>query len=100
MENGMIIKAVKLYENGYMTQPFAMGGEEGMEDFDPAVRYRSSLQNYVIDTGKEVILVDTGVPNGVPDQVPDEKTPIYMGNRIEDYVDALKTAGYQNNYQP
>ncbi len=91
----MIIKAVKLYENGYMTQPFAMGGEEGMEDFDPAVRYRSSLQNYVIDTGKEVILVDTGVPNGVPDQVPDEKTPIYMGNRIEDYVDALKTAGYQ-----
>ena len=30
----MKIKAVKLYENGFMTQPFAMGGEEGMEKFD------------------------------------------------------------------
>ena len=53
----MIIKAVKLYENGFMTQPFALGGEDGVEKFDPAVKYRSSLQNFVIDTGKEVILM-------------------------------------------
>lgn len=46
----MIIKAVKLFENGYMLQPMAFGGE-GKEGFDPKVRYRSSLQNYVIDTG-------------------------------------------------
>lgn len=90
----MKISAVKLYENGFMNQPFAFGGEEGMEKFDPSVRYRSSLQNYVIDTGSEVILVDTGMPDGVPDAVPDDKTPIYMGTRIEDYTDALKTAGY------
>ena len=32
----MIIKAVKLYENGFMTQPFAFGGEEGMAQFDPS----------------------------------------------------------------
>lgn len=76
----MIIKAVKLYENGFMTQPFALGGE-GMEGMDPAVRYRSSLQNYVIDTGNEVILVDTGMPAEVPDAVPDEKTLIYMAIR-------------------
>jgi len=31
----MIIKAVKLYENGYMKQPFAFGGEEGPDKFDP-----------------------------------------------------------------
>ena len=58
----MIVKAVKLYEKGFMTQPFAMGGEDGMEAFDASVRYRSSLQNYLIDTGEEVILVDTGMP--------------------------------------
>jgi len=87
------IKAVKLYENGFMTQPFAMGGE-GAEGLDPSVRYRSSLQNYVIDTGSEVILVDTGMPDGLPNQVPDEKTAIYMGTRIQDYLDALKAVGY------
>lgn len=87
------IKAVKLYENGFMLQPFAMGGE-GANGLDPAIRYRSSLQNFVIDTGSEVILVDTGLPDGVPNQVPDEKTVIYMGTRIQDYLDALKALGY------
>ncbi len=91
----MIIKAIKLYENGFMTQPFAMGGEDGPDKFDPAVRYRSSLQNYLIDTGSEVILVDTGMPEEVPDAVPDENTFIYMGSRVKDYVSALKAAGYE-----
>ncbi len=90
----MKISAVKLYENGFMTQAFAFGGE-GMDGVDPAVRYRSSLQNYVIDTGSEVILVDTGMPDGVPDAVPDEKTAIYMGRRIRNYTDALAEAGYR-----
>ena len=91
----MLIKAIKLYEKGFMTQPFAMGGEDGMQAFDPAVRYRSSLQNFLIDTGDEVILVDTGMPLEAPDAVPDESTVIYMGSRIKDYVSALKEAGYQ-----
>ena len=91
----MEIKAVKLYENGFMTEPFAFGGEEGMEGFDPKKRYRSSLQNYLIDLGDEVILVDTGVPAGTPDAIPDEKTMIYMGELVDYYVDALKALGYQ-----
>jgi len=90
----MKIKAVKLYENGFMTQALAFGGE-GMDGIDPAVRYRSSLQNYVIDTGSEVILVDTDMPAEVPDAVPDEKTLIYMGSRIRNYVDALAELGYR-----
>ena len=90
----MIFKAIKLYENGFMTQPFAFGGEEGPQAFNSAVKYRSSLQNFLIDTGKEVILVDTGLPSEVPDAIPDEKTMIYMGTRIKDYVSALKDAGY------
>ena len=90
----MKIKAVKLYENGFMTQALACGGE-GMEGIDPAVRYRSSLQNFVIDTGDEVILVDTGMPAEVPDAIPDEKTLIYMGTKIQNYVDALAELGYR-----
>ena len=66
-----------------------------MYGIDPTVQYRSSLQNYVIDTGSEVILVDTGVPAGVPDVVPNEKTLIYMGNKIKNYLDALAELGYQ-----
>ncbi|MCR5538828.1 MAG: MBL fold metallo-hydrolase, partial [Lachnospiraceae bacterium] len=85
----MKILAVKLCENGYMTQPFALGGEKGMDAFDPAVRYRSSLQNYLIDTGDEVILVDTGLPAGFPEAVPDETTMIYMGTKIAEYTDAF-----------
>ena len=53
----MEIKAVKFRKDGFYTQPFAFGGEEGMEKFDKNVRYRGSLQNYLIDTGSEVILV-------------------------------------------
>ncbi|MBQ6583257.1 MAG: MBL fold metallo-hydrolase [Mogibacterium sp.] len=90
----MKIQAVKLYENGFMTQPFACGGE-GMEGLDPAEKYRSSLQNFVIDTGSEVILVDTGLPSEVPDAVPDETTLIYMGSKIQNYVDALAELGYR-----
>lgn len=90
----MKINAVKLYENGFMTQILAMGGE-GTEGLDPTVKYRSSLQNYVIDTGSEVILVDTGMPSEVPEQVPDEKTIIFMGNKVKNYTDALAELGYQ-----
>ena len=91
----MEIKAVKLYENGFMTQPFAMGGEEGAEKFDATIKYRSSLQNFLIDTGDEIILVDTGTPEDFPDMVVDEKTQIYMGKRIKNYVDTFKELGYK-----
>ena len=91
----MKIHAVKLYENGFMTQPFAMGGEDGPEAFDAQVKYRSSLQNYLIDTGSEVILVDTGMPDGTPDAIPDKGTMIHLGTRIKDYVAALAELGYK-----
>ncbi len=91
----MKIQAVKFYKNGFMTQPFACGLEDGVEKFDANVKYRSSLQNFVIDTGKEVILVDTGTPENFPDQVVDDKTQIFLGNKIKNYVDALKDLGYE-----
>jgi len=89
----MIVKAVKLYENGFMTRPFALGGEDGVEKFDARVRYRSSIQNYLIDTGNEVILVDTGMPSETPEMVVQADTQIYIGRRIADYVSALKSLG-------
>jgi len=63
----MIITAAKFRKDGFYTQPFVFGGEEGMEKFDKNIRYRGSLQNYLIDTGDEVILVDTGLLAGTPE---------------------------------
>ncbi len=91
----MIIKAVKFRKDGFYGQPFAFGGEEGPDKFDIDVRYRGSLQNYLIDTGDEVILVDTGLPAGTPEEVPDEKSPLYTGKDICSYMEAFAALGYK-----
>ena len=91
----MVIKAVKFRRDGYYSQPFAFGGEEGPQNFDLTVRYRGSLQNYLIDTGDEVILVDTGLPAGTPEEVPDESTPAFTGHDIASYMEAFAALGYK-----
>ena len=91
----MEIKAVKFRKDGFYGQPFAFGGEEGPEKFDPNIRYRGSLQNYLIDTGDEVILVDTGLPAGTPEEVPDESSPAYTGKDISSYMEAFAALGYK-----
>ena len=88
------ILPVRFTENGFMKQPFAMGGE-GAEGLDPAVKYRSCLQNWVIDTGSEVILVDTGLPAEFPDAVADPDAQIYLGTKIKTYLEALADLGYK-----
>ena len=91
----MEIKAVKFRRDGFYTQPFAFGGEEGPDKFDKNVRYRGSLQNYLIDTGSEVILVDTGIPAGTPEEAPDENSVAFTGKDICSYMDALAALGYK-----
>lgn len=91
----MTIKAVKFRKDGFYTQPFAFGGEEGTEKFDPSIRYRGSLQNYLIDTGKDVILVDTGLPAGTPEEAPDEHSVAFTGKDICSYMEALTGIGYK-----
>ncbi len=91
----MEIKAVKFRRDGYYTQPFVFGGEEGPDKFDHSIRYRGSLQNYLIDTGSEVILVDTGLPAGFPEEVIYEKAMAYTGKDICSYMDALTALGYK-----
>ena len=91
----MEIKAINFRKDGFSTQPFVFGGEEGPEKFDHAVKYRSGLTNYLIDTGDEVILVDTGLPAGTPEEVPDETTAIYTGKDISSYMEAFAALGYQ-----
>ena len=91
----MEIKAVKFRTDGFYGQPFAFGGEEGMDKFDPSIRYRGSLQNYLIDTGSEVILLDTGLPEGTPEEAPDEKSPAYTGKDICSYMEAFSALGYK-----
>ncbi|MBQ7736341.1 MAG: MBL fold metallo-hydrolase [Oscillospiraceae bacterium] len=91
----MEIKAVKFRKDGFYGQPFAFGGEDGPDKFDRNVRYRGSLQNYLIDTGDEVILVDTGLPAGTPEEVPDENSPAYTGKDICSYMEAFAALGYK-----
>jgi len=91
----MIIKAVKFRKDGFYTQPFVFGGEEGPGKFDPEIRYRGSLQNYLIDTGDEVILVDTGLPAGTPEEKPDEKSVAFTGRDICGYMEAFAALGYK-----
>lgn len=91
----MEIKAVKFRDHGFYTQPFAFGGEEGTEKFNKNIRYRGSLQNYLIDTGSEVILVDTGLPAGTPEENPDENSVAFTGHDIQSYMDALAGLGYK-----
>ena len=90
----MEIKAVKFRTDGFYSQPFVMGGEEGMDKFDKNIRYRGSLQNYLIDTGSEVILVDTGIPAGTPEEVPDENSAAFTGKDICSYMEAFCALGY------
>ena len=91
----MEIKAVKFRRDGFYTQPFAFGGEEGTEKFDKNIRYRGSLQNYLIDMGGEVILVDTGLPAGTPEEAPDENSVAFTGKDICSYMEALAALGYK-----
>ena len=91
----MEIKAVKFRKDGFYGQPFAFGGEDGPQNYDPNIRYRGSLQNYLIDTGDEVILVDTGLPAGTPEEKPDETSPAFTGKDISSYMDALAALGYK-----
>lgn len=88
----MTIKAIHLYENGFISQPFAFGGEDGKEAFDEQIYYRSSLQNFAIDMGDEVILVDTGLGGGL--NLPKKYgAPLYMGDKVMPYMEALAVAG-------
>ena len=91
----MTIKAIVFRKNGFYTQPLVFGGEEGMEKFDPNVRYRGSLQNYLIDTGEDVILVDTGLPAGTPEEVPTEQSLLYTGKDVCSYMEAFGKLGYR-----
>ena len=91
----MKIMAIRMFDGGFMNQPFAFGGEAGKENFDEQIIYRSSLQNFLIDTGSEVILIDTGFKASFP--VPAKKlgAPLYMGEKVANYMDAFAATGYK-----
>ena len=90
----MKIKVIQFADNGFMTEAFAFGGEN-KADGRADVKYPSCLQNYLIDTGSEVILVDTGYPAETPYPVPNEKTQIHVGELTKTYVEGFKALGYK-----
>lgn len=89
----MKISAVKLFDGGFMMKSFACGGGLPQGSIKEE-KLRSSLQNYVIDTGDEIILVDTGFPAEETFPVTKDSV-ITFGDKVRDYVDALKAAGYE-----
>ncbi|MBP5136345.1 MAG: MBL fold metallo-hydrolase [Paludibacteraceae bacterium] len=91
----MKIQAIRMFDHGFMSQPFAFGGEEGKESFDEQIIYRSSLQNFLIDTGSEVILVDTGMPDGYAGAPKKNGVPLWMGEKLAEYIDAFAATGYK-----
>ena len=91
----MEIKAIRMYDGGFMNQPFAFGGEEGKEAFDEQIIYRSSLQNFLIDTGSEVILIDTGFKNEYAAPAKKLGAPLYMGEKVVTYMESFEALGYK-----
>lgn len=90
----MTIKAIRMFDGGFMNQPFAFGGEDGKQAFDEQIIYRSSLQNFLIDTGNEVILVDTGFEDGAPYPPRKAGAPLYMGEKVADFMQSFRDLGY------
>lgn len=91
----MEIKAVKFTKDGFMMKSFAFGGGLTKGVISPDEKMPSCLQNYLIDTGSEVILVDTGLPAEAPETLPSEGALIYVGKPIQSYMSALKELGYK-----
>ncbi|MBR1726487.1 MAG: MBL fold metallo-hydrolase [Muribaculaceae bacterium] len=91
----MEIKTIRMFDGGFMNQQFAFGGEEGKAAFDDQIIYRSSLQNFLIDTGDEVILVDTGFKADYAAPAKKLGAPLYMGERVAHYMDAFAALGYK-----
>lgn len=83
-----------MFDNGFMNQSFAFGGEEGKAAFDEQIIYRSSLQNFLIDTDEGVILVDTGFRADFQAPVRKLGAPLYMGELVDDYLSAFTKLGY------
>ena len=69
-----------------MTQAFAFW-ETRDKDKCEDIKYGSSLQNFLIDDGKEVILSDTGMPNETPEFSKDNPNmPLYMGEKVATFM--------------
>ncbi len=91
----MKIIPLKYYEGGYMTQAFAFGGSRPKEACAPTVLYPSSLQNFLIDDGKDVIVSDTGLPLEYKDAPKRAGAPLWMGKQIATFQEALAKTGYK-----
>ena len=91
----MKILALEFYKNGRMKEAFALGGSLEKEKINTNKEYPTTLQSYLINTGKEVILVDTGIPVETPDfeDKPDQK--LVYGRKSCKLYKALKNIGYE-----
>lgn len=91
----MKILALEFYKDGEMKEAFAFGGSLEKEKIDLNKKYPASLQNYLIVTNDDVILVDTGLPIETPDFEYKPDQMLYTGEKVADFKTALKNVGYE-----
>ncbi|MCR4853123.1 MAG: MBL fold metallo-hydrolase [Prevotella sp.] len=89
------IKAIRMFDGGFMNQSFAFGGEDGKDKYDEQIIYRSSLQNFLLDTDEGVVLIDTGFKTGFPAPAKKLGAPLYMGEKVADYMEGFAALGYK-----
>ena len=85
---------LKYYDGGFMTQAFAFGGSRDKDKCED-VKYASSLQNFLIDDGNEVILSDTGMPNETADFPKKDNASLWIGNKVATFKEAFEATGYK-----
>ncbi len=91
----MKVKALHTFSGGYMTERFVFGGTKRSEQCDNNRTYSYDVISYLIDTGMDVILIDTSFPDTISTLPENLEMGVWVGTRIMSFEEALHQAGYR-----
>ncbi len=91
----MKIKALHTFTGGYMVESFVFGGTRAKEECDGNKKYSYDIISYLIDTGDDVILIDTSFPDAILELPEDHEVGVLVGTRKMPFEVALQKAGYK-----
>ncbi len=90
----MKIKALTTFTDGYMSEGFIFGGTREPDKIT-STKYPYFIISYLIDTGSEVVLVDTSYPDEISELPENTELGIYCGKRTKKFEEALNDVGYK-----
>ncbi len=90
----MKVKALHTFSGGYMVESFVFGGTRTKAQCDGNKKYSYDIISYLIDTGKDVILVDTSFPDTIISLPEDHDVGVSVGMRKQSFEETLHQAGY------